>query len=154
MLQRARAGGTLGGVALPKIVRYFDLAGAVDPDPILTQPARDAFGSLTTGFGQRVNVDAWVVDAAGEKQAPGALTVSVAIVWVYRVDVDAEPAGANPRTNDMWARGPVATEVIPGEELTQAELGDVVGFTVAVTAKSASPAGQRLAIFATLGPRV
>jgi hypothetical protein len=139
-------------VSVPKLVRYFDLAGAVDVDPITTQPAADAFGPLVTGFGQRVSIDAWVVDATGAKVAPGALTVSIAIVWVWRVDTDTEPVGGTAQ-NDMWARGPIATNVIPGEELTQAELGDVVGFQVAVTAKSASPAGQRLAIYATLGPR-
>lgn len=140
-------------MAVPQLIRYFDLAGAVDVDPITTQPARDAFGPLTSGFGQRVSIGAWVVDAAGVKVAPGALTVSIAVVWIWRVAVDPEPAGEAKVLNDMWDRGPIATDVIPGEELTQSELGDVVGFTVVVTAKSASPAGQRLAIYATLGPR-
>jgi hypothetical protein len=139
-------------VSVPKLVRYFDLAGAVDVDPITTQPAADAFGPLVTGLGQRVSIDAWVVDAAGAKLAPGALTVSIAIVWIWKVETDSEPAGSTV-ANEVWARGPIATDVVPGEELTQAELGDVVGFQVAVTAKSASPAGQRLAIYATLGPR-
>jgi hypothetical protein len=139
-------------VSVPKLVRYFDLAGAVDEDPITTQPDADTFGPLVSGFGQRVSIDAWVVDATGAKLAPGALTVSIAVVWVYVVDTDSEPLGSTVK-NELWARGPIATDVIPGEELTQAELGDVVGFQVAVTAKSASPAGQRLAIYATLGPR-
>ena len=138
----------------PTLVRYFDLAGGVDEDPIQNQPARDVFGPLLAGFGQRVSVDAWVVDATGAKVAPAGLTFSLAIVWVWRVPTDAEPAGVVPVENDMWARGPIATDITPGEELTQAELGDVVGFTAVVTAKSAAPAGQRLAIYATLGPRL
>jgi hypothetical protein len=140
-------------VATPTLVRYFDLAGGVDEDPIQNQPARDAFGPLLTGFGQRVSVDAWVVDATGAKVAPAGLTFSLAIVWVWRVPTDADPAAAVPVENDMWARGSVVSNVIPGEELTQVELGDVVGFTAIVTQKSASPAGMRLAIYAVLGPR-
>jgi hypothetical protein len=139
-------------VSVPKLVRYFDLAGDVDVDPITTQPAADAFGPLVTGLGQRVSIGAWVVGADGRKLAPAGLEVSLAIVWVWRVETDSAPAGSTV-TNDMWSRGPIATDVIPGEELTQSELGDVVGFQVVVTAKSASPAGQRLAIYATLGPR-
>jgi len=140
-------------VATPTLVRYFDLAGAVDTDPIIDQPARDAFGPLATGFGQRVSIDAWVVDAAGDKQAPAGLLLEIAIAWVYQVDVDHAPPAATKKTNDMWSRGPVAVDVTPGEELTQAELGNVVGFTVVVTAKNAAPAGLRLAIYAVLGPR-
>jgi len=136
----------------PKLLRYLDLAGAVDADPIATQPARDAYGPLTAGLGQRVSIDALVVDADGAVMAPGALTVDIAVAWVYQVAVDREPPTATQASNDAWARGPIARAVIPGEELTQAELGDVVGFTAVVVGKSASPAGLRLAIFATLGP--
>jgi len=139
-------------VSTPQFVRYFELAGAVDVDPILAQPAADTFGPLVTGFGQRVSIDAWVIDAAGEVVAPPLVLISIAIAWIWRVDVDRDPA-TTPVKRDMWARGPIAVGVTPGEELTQSELGDVVGFQVVVTAKSASPAGQRLAIYATLGPR-
>jgi len=100
-----------------------------------------------------VSIDAWVVDTAGDKQAPAGLLLEIAIAWVYQVDVDHAPPAATKKTNDMWSRGPVAVDVTPGEELTQAELGNVVGFTVVVTAKNAAPAGLRLAIYAVLGPR-
>ncbi len=139
-------------MAVPELVRYFDLAGPVDADPLILQPQADAFGDLMTGFGQRVSINAWVVNAAGDKTPPLGLTISIAVAWVWKVNVDRVPV-TTPASNDMWSRGTIAVGVTPGEELTQAELGDVVGFTAIVTAKSASPAGLRLAIYSTLGPR-
>jgi len=139
-------------VAPPTLVRYFALDGPVDGDPTVTQPTSTALGALTSGFGQRVLIEAWVVNAAGEIQPPAGLTFDLAVVWLRQIEVDQAPPTI-PRVQTAWSRGPIATGKAPGIALTQPELSDVVGFTAVVLAKSASPAGLRLAIYATQGPR-
>ena len=134
------------------LIRYFDLAGAVDADPT-TQPAPDVLGQLVTGFGGAIRIDAFVVDANGDTQDPAGLTVDIAVCWVTNVDVERVPPTATSNAQSPWSRGPIAIGKTPGVALIQAELEDVVGFQVAVLAKSGSPAGLRLAIYATRGPR-
>ncbi len=137
---------------MPTPVRYFDLTAAVDADP-LTQPAATAYGDLVTGFGGAIQFAAWLVDADGVVQPAGSLTVDLAVAWVSRIEVERVPPSAAPSVQMAWSRGPIATTKAPGIGLIQAELAEVVGFTVVVLAKSASPAGMRLAIQAMRGPR-
>lgn len=136
---------------MAKPIRYFDLTTAVDVDP-LTQPAATAYGDLVTSFGGAIQFSAWLVDADGAPQLPGALTVDLAVAWITRLEVERVPSAATQRISMAWSRGPIATTKTPGIGLIQAELPEVVGFTVVVLAKSASPAGMRLAINAMRGP--
>lgn len=140
----------------PKLVRYFSLAGAVDADPIILQPAADAFGPLVTGLGGSVLVVAWEVDGEGLKVSPtGGLVLTVGIVTNSKVQAASRPPGASlagqpPETN-FWARGPLAANTEAGEWRIQADLMDPAAFQVVVTAKAKSPATW-LAIWATRGP--
>ncbi len=137
---------------VPTPVRYFDLTAAVDADP-LTQPASDAYGDLVTGFGGAIQFAAWLVNTSGVVQPAGSLLLDLAVAWVARIPVARVPASAAPNYQDVWSRGPIATGKAPGLGLIQAELAEVVGFTVVVLGKTASTPGMRLAIQAMRGPR-
>jgi hypothetical protein len=142
---------------LPRLVRYFDLSGAVDADPLIAQPGPGALGPLTSGFGGAILINGWEVDVEGRRVAPTpGLELTVGVVTLSGVEPETRPPGATATEalrETFWGRGPLSEGVEPGEWQIQAELGDGVRFTVAVTAKAASPAGRWLAIYAARGPR-
>lgn len=141
---------------LPKFVRYFDLSGAVDADPIVAQPGPAALGALVTGFGGSLLINTWEVDGEGGRVTPTVgLDLTIGVVTLSSVEAERPPGAEGTTTvaNTFWGRGPLPTLVTPGEWLIQPELSDVVGFTVIITAKAASPAGRWLAIFAARGPQ-
>lgn len=137
-----------------RLIRYFDLAGAVDADPLIAQPGPTALGDLVTGFGGAILVNAWECDLEARRVTPTVgLELTVGVVTLTHVKADQRPSGSGSVNETFWGRGPLSSQVGPGEWQIQAELGDLVGFTVIVTAKNLTPAGRHLAIYAARGPR-
>jgi hypothetical protein len=138
-----------------ELVRYIPLDGALDPDPIATQPARDAFGPILTSKGGHVRIWTREVDAAGRPIAPTGETYTILIVIWNQVELDATPSGPiapplPPLRWGSWSRGPEATSVLAGEYLIQEEIDRAVSFQVVVTARSNPTAGAYLAVLAEL----
>lgn len=120
-------------------------------DPLTTQPAADAYGPLMTSRAGSVLINLWEVDSEGRRAAPTGLTIDVVVITWSTMGAE-RPAGALGtglvRTG-FWGRGLISTGVTPGEWQIQTELASVVGFQIAVLAKTASPAGRFLAIVST-----
>ena len=140
---------------MPSLVRYFDLGGADDVDPILTQPPEDTYGDLITGFGGQILINAWEVDDAGEPATPtGGLLLTMGVVTLSQLSPERRPDSSptNGLVMKRWGRGPLALLTEAGEWRIQAELSEVVAFTVVITAHTVV-ANRQLAIWATRGPR-
>jgi hypothetical protein len=134
-------------------VRYFSLAGAADADPTVAQPDPDTYGlPIIPEKGGSVLINAWEVDAAGRRVTPTpGLALTLGIVTVSRVGPVGRPVPLATLTEPQkfWGRGALSTAQEPGWWQIQTELGNVVGFSVVVTAKTGTPATY-LSIWADL----
>jgi hypothetical protein len=143
-------------------VRNFDLSGSADVDPTEAQPPSTALGPLVTAKRGSVLINLWEVSALGVPIVPTVgLNFDVAVMtWSSLPAAPAPGAGTGtipadqtvPAATGAWGRGLVSAAQVNGVWQVQAELGDVVGFQVAILAKSLSPSTW-LAIYADLDER-
>jgi hypothetical protein len=142
------------------LVRYYSFDAPPDVDPLTTQPAADAYGTLLSSKTGYALVNAWVVDAEGRKVSPPPpVEFDLGIFTLSSTEAD-RPAGASGSgvaRNELWGRGLVSAAITPaGIWQIQTELGSTLSFTALVTAVTTAAPGFFLAIYADLdarGPR-
>lgn len=142
------------------LVRYYSFNAPLDVDPLTTQPAADAYGTLQKSKTGYALVNAWVVDAEGRKVSPPPPVEFDLGIFTLSSTEAVRPAGATGGSivrNALWGRGVISTAINPaGIWQIQTELGSTTSFTALVTSVTTSAPGFFLAIYADLdarGPR-